>query len=65
MSLFLTSFKIRVLSGFITNLSAVWFLGIFVSKSFFALTTNLLAFIVSLLLAFKLEELTEQFYDKS
>lgn len=48
--------RLKVLSGFFTNLSAAWFLAIFGTPDVFALTSSVMFSILSLRLAFYLEE---------
>lgn len=48
--------KLRVLSAFFINLAAGWFLALFVTKDTFVLTTEFLFSIISLRLAFDIEE---------
>jgi len=58
-SIKLTIGHLRVLSSLITDLSAGWFLAIFVAKDPLVLTMNLIAAILCLLIAFKLENILE------
>lgn len=48
--------QLRVVSAFLVNIAAGWFLAIFVTKDIFVLTTEFLLSIISLRVAFDLEE---------
>ena len=51
--------KLKILASFFTNLAAAWFLAIFFSKNILVLTTDFLLSILSIYLAFILQEMTQ------
>jgi hypothetical protein len=52
---------LKVLSSFFVNLAATWFIGLFLTKDIFVLTTNFLFSILSLKLSFVIEEELENY----
>lgn len=59
----LRRYQLRVISAASTNLFAGWFLAIFATENIFVLTVDILAAIVSLYLALKIEKILEEFYE--
>lgn len=55
MNAFFDQYRLKVLSGFFTNISAGWFIALFISKDIISLIYNLLLSILSLQVAFLIE----------
>lgn len=54
-------YHLKVFSAICSNLTAAWFIGVFLARDPFVLTATVLAVIVSLYLALKTEQLLDEY----